>query len=176
MELVAVSGSLRAGSTHTAVVPALADLAPDIARVRVYEGLADLPAFNPHMDGDAPPEPVRALRATLGAAAAVVLSVPEYAYGIPGAFNNALDWVVSSGEFAGRPVLLLNPSPRQDGAAHAHAALRLVLTALDARPVEVVRVPVAHAQVDAAGTITDAAVLGDLRQALVAFVRSVAAR
>ena len=38
------------------------------------------------------------------------ISCPEYAHGIPG-FKNALDWVVSSGEFIGKPIAFLNASP-----------------------------------------------------------------
>jgi NAD(P)H-dependent FMN reductase len=32
-------------------------------------------------------------------------------HGLPGAFKNALDWLVSSGELAHKPVLVLNASP-----------------------------------------------------------------
>ncbi len=44
--------------------------------------------------------------------------------------KNALDWVVGSGEFSGKPVVLLNPSSR---ATYAQAALKEVLFAMNAR-------------------------------------------
>ena len=51
----------------------------------------------------------------------MLLSSPEYAHGIPGAFKNALDWLVGSVEFPGTPVALLSPSP---WSVHAPAQLR----------------------------------------------------
>ncbi|MFX7816471.1 NAD(P)H-dependent oxidoreductase, partial [Acinetobacter baumannii] len=49
---------------------------------------------------------------------------------MPGAFKNALDWLVSSPEFPGKPVALINTSPR---AFHAQASVRDVLTTMAAR-------------------------------------------
>ncbi|HSS38405.1 MAG TPA: NAD(P)H-dependent oxidoreductase [Polyangia bacterium] len=37
---------------------------------------------------------------------------PEYAHGVSGVMKNALDWLVGSGELEGKPILLLNASPR----------------------------------------------------------------
>lgn len=51
-------------------------------------------------------------RTALRTADAVIFSVPEYAHGVPGVLKNALDWVVASGELAGKPVALFNPSAR----------------------------------------------------------------
>src|SRR3984957_6269855 len=62
LRLLAISGSLRRASTNTAVLEALADLAPDDVEVTIYRGLAELPAFNADDDEDDPPEQVRALR------------------------------------------------------------------------------------------------------------------
>ena len=55
MKIVAVSGSLRAASTNTALVCTAAALAPEGMEVRVYDGLADLPHFSPELDGEAAP-------------------------------------------------------------------------------------------------------------------------
>ena len=77
-----------------------------------YAGLADLPAFNPDLDIEPPHPAVRALREQIAAADALIISCPEYAHGVPGALKNALDWLVSGVEIYGKPVVLLNPSPR----------------------------------------------------------------
>lgn len=45
---------------------------------------------------------------------------PEYAHGVSGVMKNALDWLVGTGELEGKPVLLLNASPRS---TFAHPAL-----------------------------------------------------
>ena len=54
MKIVAVSGSLRAASTNTALVRAAA-LAPEGMEMTVYDGLADPPHFSPEPDGEAAP-------------------------------------------------------------------------------------------------------------------------
>ena len=51
---------------------------------------------------------------------AVLICSPEYAHGVSGTLKNALDWLVGSGELVGKPVAVLNLSPR---ATHAHASL-----------------------------------------------------
>jgi chromate reductase, NAD(P)H dehydrogenase (quinone) len=76
---------------------------------------------------------VRALRERVGLAGGLLISCPEYARGIPGSFKNALDWLVGSLTFPGKPVALINTSPR---ASAAQAALRLVLSTMSARLVD----------------------------------------
>ena len=46
MRMLAISGSLRARSSHTALLRAAAEQAPEVAEVSIYGGLADLPHFN----------------------------------------------------------------------------------------------------------------------------------
>ena len=132
MRVLAISGSLRKGSTNTAALEALARLAPDGVKVLVYRDLAKLPLFNPDDDvEDAPkPEPVETLRKLVGASDAVVIAAPEYAHGVPGALKNLLDWLVASDTFVGKTVALINASPR---AFHAQTALREILATMAAR-------------------------------------------
>jgi chromate reductase, NAD(P)H dehydrogenase (quinone) len=132
MRLLAISGSLRRGSVNTAALEALARLAPEGVKALVYRELAALPPFNPDDDvEDKPkPEPVETLRALISASDALVIAAPEYAHGVPGALKNALDWLVASETFAGKPVALVNTSPR---AFHAQASLREILSTMAAR-------------------------------------------
>src|SRR5271166_2267152 len=132
MRLLAISGSLRRASTNTAALEALARLAPEGVKVLVYGELADLPPFNPDDDvEDRPkPKPVETLRALVGASDALVIAAPEYAHGLPGVLKNALDWLVASETFAGKPMALINASPR---AFHAQASLRETLATMAAR-------------------------------------------
>jgi len=127
--LLAISGSLRAASSNSAVVAAARALAPPGLEVVVYEGLGDLPHFNPDLDTETPPAPVAELRRLVGAADVLVISSPEYAHGIPGVMKNALDWLVASLEFPGKPVGLINASA---GSVHAQAALEEVLRTMSA--------------------------------------------
>ncbi len=132
MRFLAISGSLRRASTNTAVLEALARLAPEGVKVLVYAELAALPPFNPDDDVEErpKPEPVERLRALVAASDALIIAAPEYAHGVPGALKNALDWLVASETFAGKPVALINASPR---AFHAQASLREILATMAAR-------------------------------------------
>ena len=136
MRLLAISGSLRAGSSNTALLQAARLVAPSDVEVVLYEGLAELPAFNPDLDtveGDRLPERVRELRALVGSADGLLICSPEYAHGIPGSLKNLLDWLVGSVEFPFKPVALLKANAHS---VHAQAQLVEVLTTMNARIVE----------------------------------------
>jgi chromate reductase, NAD(P)H dehydrogenase (quinone) len=132
MRLLAISGSLRRASTNTAALEALARLAPEGVKVLVYGDLAKLPPFNPDddMEDKPKPEPIETLRALVDASDALVIAAPEYAHGLPGVLKNALDWLVASETFAGKPTALINTSPR---AFHAQASLREILSTMAVR-------------------------------------------
>ena len=131
VRLLAISGSLRAQSVNTAALKACAALARPPTVVTLYDGLAEMPAFNPDkeeaMRRDNPA--VAALYAAVDQADAFLFAVPEYAHGVPGAFKNLLDWVVGHENFAGKPTALINVAPR---AFHANASLREILTTMAA--------------------------------------------
>ena len=127
--ILAISGSLRRNSVNTAALRAAAQAA---ARSGVVVDLDSAPRVLPHFDPDQeaqPPETVQRFRATCARADAVLLAVPEYAFGIPGALKNALDWTVGDGALYGKPVAVLNVAPQGRG-AHVRQALELVLKAL----------------------------------------------
>lgn len=130
MKIAAISGSLRSGSSNTAALRAVAHLAPAGVEVILFEGIADLPFFNPDLDGDNVPAPVGAMRELIGSVDGLLISSPEYARGVAGVLKNALDWLVGSHEFPSKPVALINTSPR---ATHALAALTLTLETMAAR-------------------------------------------
>ncbi|WP_199320380.1 NAD(P)H-dependent oxidoreductase [Leptolyngbya sp. FACHB-261] len=104
MQLLAISGSLRATSSNTTLLKAATTLAPENVEIRVYQGLGDLPHFDPDLDGpdldgEEALSPVRDFRAQLKVADGVLISSLEYAHGVPGVLKNALaGWsaVVSS--------------------------------------------------------------------------------
>jgi len=165
--VLAVCGSLRAVSSNASALRAAALVAPTGLEIGFYVGLADLPAFNPDLDTDEPPEAVWALRRQIGECDGLLICSPEYAHGVPGALKNALDWLVSSLEFSGTPVALINASPRS---VHAQAQLREILTTMDARLVEPASITLDLSgpgrSLDAAGIAADPALSAQLREAL----------
>lgn len=128
--VLCLSGSLRRVSANTAVLDAARVLAPPSLELVLHDGLATLPWFNPDDERDPLPAPVAALREAVGASDALLIACPEYAHGVPGAFKNALDWLVGSLEFPGKPVALINASGR--GSHHAQEALVEILRTMSA--------------------------------------------
>lgn len=167
LRVLAVSGSLRAGSTNTAALQALATVAPCGVSVTLFEGLRSVPPFDPDQDGESLPAPVAALRQALGAADALVISSPEYARGVSGVLKNALDWLVGGAEMPGKRVGLVNTSTR---AVHAPAALRLTLDTMAARVIEAacVTLPLLGRTLDAAAIAADPLLAEPLRDVLTA--------
>jgi chromate reductase len=129
IRILAISGSLRTGSTNTVLLVAAAALAPPGVQITLYSGLADLPAFNPDLDLQPPIPAVADFRAHLNNSSAVMISSPEYAHGVPGVLKNALDWLVASGELYGKPTALFSASSR---ATYAQAFLTETLTVMTA--------------------------------------------
>jgi chromate reductase len=132
MNVLALSGSLRARSINSAFCRAVARLAPPSLRVTVFSGLDDLPLFNPDRE-ISPPESVRLFRSEIFQADALLIASPEYAHGISGVMKNALDWLVSFEGVINKPVALINTSPR---ARHAYDSLREVLRTMSLDVIE----------------------------------------
>jgi chromate reductase len=166
MKVVAISGSLRAQSSNAALLRAVARVAPEGVEVVIYEGLGDLPHFNPDLDAEdsTPPEPVRALRELLIGADAVLISSPEYAHGVPGSFKNMLDWLVSVGELVDKPVALLNASPV--GGEYAQNAILETLRTMNWRVVEEASHATPFVRRKISGEVTDEETLAVLRESL----------
>jgi chromate reductase len=164
MKILAISGSLRAASNNSALLRALARLAPENISIELFRDLGNLPLFNPDIEDTDPPV-VAGFRAQLVAADAVLIASPEYAHGVTGAMKNALDWVVGCEAFVLKPVALLNASPR---AVHAPASLKETLTVMSALIVEdaSIAVPILGSGLDEAGIVAHPTISTMLRAAL----------
>jgi chromate reductase, NAD(P)H dehydrogenase (quinone) len=161
LSILAVSGSLRAASYNTAALRAMAVAAPPDVTVHVFDGIGELPLFNPDLD-NAPLAAVKEWRAAIDAADAIVIASPEYAHGISGVLKNALDWAVSMPTFPGKPVALLNTSPR---AYIAQDALREVLHTMSAQmvPEASVAVPLQGSRLNLEGILARPQLMATLR-------------
>lgn len=142
MKIVLISGSLRSGSYNSAIIAFIEQyLGAHNHDVVHYKGLDSLPYFTPDLDlhtlkVDNSPLAVRELRATLKDADFIIIATPEYAFEIPGALKNGLDWLVSSGEFVDKQVLPISSSTSEMGGESAYAVLVKLLGILSAKVIE----------------------------------------
>ncbi len=175
MHILAISGSLRAASTNTALLRAAAELAPPTVTVTLYDGLDNLPHFSPERDKENTSEPVINLRSLLREADAVLICTPEYIHGMPGVLKNMLDWLASSGEFVDKPVGVISAGPSDMGGSRAHASLSYTLSVLMAKLPEEASliVPFVRQKIDANGQVTDPTLIQELRELITALVTAV---
>ncbi len=170
-----ISGSLRAGSTNTALLHTAQTVVPEGAIALMYQGVGRLPHFNPD-DDVVPHHPAVAdLRMRIADAGALLFSTPEYAGALPGSFKNLLDWTVGGGETYGMPVAWINASGSPTEAADAHRSLRTVLGYTGSAIVEeaCAHIPVARTAVGPDGLIADRVIrqqIADVLTTLVSYV------
>jgi NAD(P)H-dependent FMN reductase len=174
MNVVGISGSLRTNSSNMALLREVARVAPPGVQVILYDGLGELPPFNPDLDeeGMVPPDAVAKLRRLFIDADALLISSPEYAHGVPGVLKNMLDWLVSTGELVGKPVALLNAS--RAGGMHAQASLHETLRTMNWNVVAEASRMEPFMQRKIAGDGIDDASLRELASALAALISVVA--
>jgi NAD(P)H-dependent FMN reductase len=180
MRLLLVSGSLRDGSTNTAVLRTVQAIAPDAIDATRYDGMASLPHFNP--DDDREGEPVHPavadLRAAVAGADALLVCTPEYAGALPGALKNLLEWTVGDAGTYRKPVAWLNVAgpAAPTGAADAHASLAKVLGYVGADVVDAAcaRIPVIRTAIGPGGVVDDPGIRENLARAVAALAAHVA--
>lgn len=172
MQLLAVSGSLRAASSNTTLLRAAATLAPPGVNISLYDEIGALPHFNPDLDDDTVAPAVLRWRAALAAAHGIIFSTPEYAHGVPGVLKNALDWVVGSGELVSKPITLFNASPR---GVYAQASLTETLSVMSANIItnSSVTLPLTGKPLSAAQIAADPSLSATLHNALTSFAQSI---
>lgn len=167
VRILAISGSLRATSLNSALLRAVAGLAPADIYIELFTELGNLPLFNPDLEiTDLPP--VAHFHARLLEADGVIIASPEYAHGVTGVMKNALDWMVGSEAFVNKPVALLNASPR---ATIAQASLKETLTVMSAQVVEAasITLPIIGSNLDELGIAAHPSISTSIREALRAF-------
>jgi len=111
MQILGISGSLRAASTNTRLLLAAKKLVPPELDFHLTSQVARLPLFSPDLapaDSDAVEQWIQEVRASDG----IIVSTPEYARGYPGALKNAFDWLVNTDAYIDKPFMLLNASSR----------------------------------------------------------------
>lgn len=171
--ILMVSGSLRAGSTNTALLRTALRIAPAGLEAVLYEGLGDLPHFNPDADPvGGPVDPaVAQLRAQIKSAGALLFSTPEYAGALPGSFKNLLDWTIGDEHprsIYRKPVAWINVSGSSTGAVDAHESLSKVLAYAHAVTINeaCARIPVTRQAINGNGLIGDPTIRREALDAL----------
>lgn len=171
-KIIAISGSLRSGSSNHNVLRFLRKIAPENIDYIIYDGLARLSHFDQDLDNEQPPVEVITFRNLLAEADGIIICTPEYAFGVPGSLKNALDWTVSSGSLVDKPLVLITAST---GGQNAHAALLLILSALSANVLAdaTLLIPFIRSKMDNEGNIMDNKTIENLRLAFMSLLKAI---
>ena len=132
MRILAISGSLQARSKNRALLTTAAMLAAPAVDLVLFDGLRELPHFNPDIGSNAVPESVLRWRRELAESDAVLIASPEYGFSLPGVLKNAIDWVIGSGELEGKVVAITAAVPAPERGRRGLQALRDTLSAVRA--------------------------------------------
>lgn len=137
MTILAIPGSLRAGSLNRSLVNAAVEAAPAGVSVRILD-LSDLPFYNGDLDNSQNwPAGVLAFAEALREADGVLFATPEYNHLFPGVVANALDWASrplgATAPLKGKPVAVIGASPGVVGTARAQDHLKFALMTIGAQ-------------------------------------------
>jgi len=147
IQLLGLCGSLRQASNSLAVLKTLAESLPGHVTMTLFP-LHDIPPYNGDLDGDLCPDEVRRLKQAISDCQGLVLSSPEYNYGISGVLKNALDWASRpslASPLKGKPALIMTSSPSFAGGVRAQSQIRETLTACLSRPLNRAQIVINHA-------------------------------
>jgi chromate reductase, NAD(P)H dehydrogenase (quinone) len=177
VRILAIPGSLRAGSHNVALARAAVELAPKGVEIEVFDGLGALPLYDDDLDGEETPQAVADLRERISSADALLVVTPEYNGSVSGVLKNAIDWASRPrGEAAlrGTTVAIAGVTTGQYGAMWAQQDLRRILGIAGARVMDG-DLPVSRAATvfDDSGRLVDELVEGRLRDHLAALASEV---
>ena len=172
LHVLAIAGSLRRASYNRGLVRAAQALQLDGIAIETCE-LANIPMYDGDVEAQGDPEPVRAFKAHIAAADALLIATPEYNYSVPGVLKNALDWAsrpAATSPLRDKPVAIMGATPGGFGTVRAQMALRqsFVFTASCCMVRPELLVSHARDKFDAHGDLTDGPTREALRALLVA--------
>jgi chromate reductase, NAD(P)H dehydrogenase (quinone) len=175
IRVAGICGSLREGSLNKGLLRAAVELAPAGMEIQIYTRLGDIPPYNDDIFQKGDPEPVADLKKFIGVADAILISTPEYNYGVPGVLKNAIDWAsrpAGKSALNRKPAAILGCSPGLGGTIRAQHALRqsFVFTETHVMSQPEIKIPSAATLFDASAKLTDETTRQHVKKFLQAFV------
>lgn len=132
MRILAISGSLQARSANLALLEAAVAAAPPDVAIVIFDGLRDLPPFNPDLEATSPLPVVEAWRQAIATSDALLIASPEYGFSLPGSLKNGIDWVIGSAELERKIVAVTASVRHPDRGRRGLQALKDTLFAVSA--------------------------------------------
>lgn len=126
-KVLAICGSIKANSANHKLIGYIQSLAKEDFEIELFEGLSDLPYFDPNPEMENQYETVNLFRNRIQQADGILICTPEYVFSLPGILKNALEWTVSTTIFTDKPAALITAS---SSGKVAYESLQLVMKTL----------------------------------------------
>jgi len=177
INIIGISGSLRAGSYNSALLRAASQVLPPDVRLEIG-AIKGIPLYDGDLEASSGiPASVQTLKNSIIAADGILLVTPEYNNSIPGVTKNAIDWLSrppadAPKVFGNKPIAIIGASPSGFGTLLSQTAWLPTLRTLGMHAWFGGRLMVsrAHQAFDANGELIDDAV----RKQLSAFMQGFA--
>ena len=171
IHVLGFSGSLRKASFNASLLRIALEQLPDDMALEIFD-LAPIPFYNEELNVDGGPEPVKAFKARIAAADALLIATPEYNYSIPGVLKNAIDWAsrpAKDSPLNEKPIAIMGAGGIM-GTSRAQMHLRQVAVYTNMHPLNKPEVQIQRAweKFDQNGNLTDETVRQSVRSLLVA--------
>jgi chromate reductase, NAD(P)H dehydrogenase (quinone) len=169
IRILGFAGRLRKQSYNRSALRAAVTLVPEEAQLDRFE-LDNIPPYNQDHERE-PPHAVRAFKAAVKAADAILIVSPEYNYSVPGVLKNAIDWAsrpYGDNAWDGKTVGVMGASVGMLGTARAQYHLRQMFVFLNMFPLNQPEVMIAYAEdrFDDKGNLKDQETTQKIRQLL----------
>lgn len=182
INIIGISGSLRAGSYNSGLLRAATQVLPPEVQLEIGT-IKGIPLYDGDIEAnEGIPAAVQALKNSIIAADGLLLVTPEYNNSIPGVTKNVIDWLSrppadSAQVFGNKPVAIIGASPSGFGTILSQAAWLPVLRTLGMHAWFGGRLMVsrAHQVFDANGELHDEAIrkqLATFMQGFADFIKS----
>ncbi len=169
IKILGIGGSLRKGSFSKGLLLEAKKLAPENMDLEIWEDY-DFPSYNPDLEV---PENVNKFKNKIKEADAILFSLPEYNYSVPGFIKNAIDWAsrpYGDNSFEGKAAGIMSESIGTTAGSKAQYHLRQMFVFLNIHPINKPEfmIPNAIEKFDKEGNLTD----GETRDKIIPYLEA----
>lgn len=121
-----INGSASGNSSNEKLIAYLIQ-SLDGCETKVFNGLKNLPHFDPAFSTENTPVEITDIRTDIKTADGIIICTPEYIFSIPSSLKNLLEWCVATTVFSEKPVGIITASASGE---KGHAELQLIIKTL----------------------------------------------
>ncbi len=130
MRILLINGSSRPDKNNAALLHGIVKRYEHYECI-IYHDLSGFPLYLADLEDKQVNQIVKDFKIVTNKSDVVIVSTPEYIYGVPAILKNALEWLTQSGELNHKKILAITYTPHQPRGAKCMEALLQSLKALN---------------------------------------------